>query len=139
MLVPLEVALLSLAFLPLLVHRSVLVAAMVLLAGWVALAARSFAQRRTSGGEVARRSLRYVPLGDLYGVFAPSVIGVALLQSRAWFAAAWIPVDATLRTTVLRATWARALAFLSRCVPGLVRGLTESSVGVRPRRSRAAP
>jgi hypothetical protein len=79
-------------------------------------------------GELEWPSFRYVPLDELYGVFAPAVVAVALLQSGAWVAPAWIAVDATMRTTILRRTWARAVAFSARCVPELARGITERSV-----------
>jgi chlorophyll synthase len=94
-----------LGLLPLLRHGSVLVAAVIALAAWLVLTAGVVAQARTRPEPLDWFVFRRLPLADLYGVFAPLVVAVALLRLEVWPASAWVAVDALVRVPAVRRLW----------------------------------
>jgi hypothetical protein len=106
-LVPLELASFVVAVMPLLADTEVLVAAIVALAGWTLLKAGTFARFHAGSVRVDWLSARSMPFADIYAVFAPMLVAIALARSGGWAGWTWIALDLTVRLPALRNTWRR--------------------------------
>jgi 4-hydroxybenzoate polyprenyltransferase len=100
-----EAAALGVALLPVVRQTTVLVIALVAFPGWVLLNVGVIADVRARSDALEFIAFRRVPLADLYGVFAPLVVAVALLRLQVWPASAWVAVDAFVRVPIVLRVW----------------------------------
>lgn len=106
-LLPVEAASLAVGLLPLLAPMSVRIGATAMLAAWTLFMAAALSHLHARSIRLDWLSFRYMPLEELYSVFAPVLVAVALVRSGGWVAPAWIALDATLRASALWRSWGR--------------------------------